>query len=207
MCDDPYVEESTLTVADTPAVRQVLARWLAYPDDVAPEVYVARGLAAAGYDAEPYAPGVYAVTPRASQPDGYMFGQLWQVFRALAPHVVATGPGGQPPHIQWRYCDCGEAFRWVVLDGAGHSWDPSPDGTFVYPYPRVYEFEVVTTERTRETVEVDSATAAELFADPQRPTRDELHRARVDADCRVHTTSVGLEVHLMLENLTVDPAR
>lgn len=98
-------------------------------------------------------------------------------------------------------------FRWVVLDGAGHSWDPSPDGTFVYPYPRVYEFEVVTTERTRETVEVDSATAAELFADPQRPTRAELHRARVDADCRVHTTSVGQEVTLMLENLSVDPVR
>ena len=29
MCEDPRVEESTLTVADTPAVRQVLARWLA----------------------------------------------------------------------------------------------------------------------------------------------------------------------------------
>lgn len=54
---------------------------------------------------------------------------------------------------------------------------------------------------------MDSATAAELFADPQRPTRAELHRARVDADCRVHTTSVGQEVTLMLENLTVDPVR
>lgn len=64
---------------------------------------------------------------------------------------------------------------------------------------------MVTTERTRETVEVDSATAAELFADPQRPTRAELHRAWVDADCRVHTTSVGQEVTLMLENLTADP--
>lgn len=96
MCEDPRVEESTLTVADTPAVRQVLARWLAHPDDVAPEVYVARGLAAAGYDAEPYAPGVYAVAPRFCQPDGYMFGQLWEAFLALAPHVVATGPGGSP---------------------------------------------------------------------------------------------------------------
>ena len=43
MCEDPRVEESTLTVADTPAMRQVLARWLAHPDDVAPEAYVARG--------------------------------------------------------------------------------------------------------------------------------------------------------------------
>lgn len=96
MCEDPRVEESTLTVADTPAVRQVLARWLAHPDDVAPEVYVARGLAAAGYEATPYAPGVYAVTPRFCQPDGYMFGQLWQVFRHWPRTWWPPVPVGSP---------------------------------------------------------------------------------------------------------------